>query len=507
MTGLWAIGEDVSSLAELFALAADRFPEAEALVHGATRLTYAAWWREAGGLAEELRSRDVRKGDVVIIGLPSSAEFAVAYAAIAWLGAVASGVNPRLGAGEIAHIFAKAEPKAIICGEELIDRIPERYRSLLVPIERFGDFVTRNPGPVANVALDDPAVIVWTSGTTGFPKGAWFDTTGLRASAKSSRDFVHVHDRRLVPLPFVHAGFMTKVWEIVASATTLVITPVPWRANEMLDILERERITVATAVPTQWEKVMQLPDVRDRDLSALRVAITSTAPASPELIRRMVTTLGCMVVVRFASTESGPATSTRPEDSPETVSATLGRPLPDAEIGITDADADASAVPAGEIGNVRVRHPGSMRGYWNDEEQTAKTLSADGWISTGDLGYLTPEGNLVISGRSTEMYIRGGYNVYPREIENALANHPAVREVAVVGVPAPVIGEQGVAVIVPSDPGAPPTLEAIREYLRGQIADYKLPEVIRIVPELPLTAFMKVSRPGLKQIAESGADA
>ncbi|MDZ4044783.1 MAG: class I adenylate-forming enzyme family protein [Rhodoglobus sp.] len=500
MSTAWAIDPDAPSLAALFERAVEAFPDGEGVVHDETRLTYAQWWQHAGGLAEELRRRGVRPGDVVIIGLPSSAEYAVAYVAIARLGAVASGVNPRLGSGEIAHVLAKTDPAAIICGTDLLDRIPPDYRDRVLPVEDFPRFVGTEPGPVAAVEADAPAVIVWTSGTTGLPKGAWFDTNGLRASALGSRDFVRPFDRRLVPLPFVHAGFMTKVWEIVASGTTLVITPVPWRAAVMLDLIERERITVATGVPTQWEKVMSLPDVVDRDLSALRYVITSTAPASPELIRRLEDGLRVEVAVRFASTESGPATGTRPGDAPDVVSTTLGRPLPDAEISIVDDD--GVALPAGAIGTVRVRHPGRMRGYWRDPEQTAKTLSLDGWITTGDLGWLTDDGNLVLTGRSTEMYIRGGYNVYPREVELALLDHPSVRDAAVLGMPAPVIGEQGVAVLVPEDPDAPPTLEEVRDFLRGRIADYKLPDVLCVVPELPLTAFMKVSRPELRTIAE-----
>ncbi|GEK81611.1 FAD-dependent oxidoreductase [Agrococcus baldri] len=498
---VWATDPQVPTIADLFEAAASEFGDREAIVAGDTRLSYAEWWRQAGGLATALAARGVTRGDVVAIGLPSSAEYAVAYAAIARLGAVATGVNPRLGSGEIAHIFELAEPSAIICDTELLHRLPPGYADRVVALAELPQLTALQPLDRVPVATDEPAVIVWTSGTTGKPKGAWFDNDALRASAQGSSDFVRVNDRRLVPLVFVHAAFMTKVWEVVASASTLVITPVPWRAPQMLDLLARERITVATGVPTQWEKIVTLPDIEARDLSALRLVITSTAPASPQLIRRLRDALGVQVAVRFASTESGPATGTRPDDSDEIVATTLGAPLPGAEISIVDER--GGMLEPGEIGAIRVRHGGGMRGYWRNPDETALTRSEEGWIRTGDLGYLRSDGNLVISGRTTEMYIRGGYNVYPREVEFALLEHEQIDAVAVLGMPAPVIGEKGVAIIVPKESSAVPTLEALREFLHDRIADYKRPDEMLVVEHLPLTAFMKVDRKRIVELAAS----
>ncbi|NYE19640.1 class I adenylate-forming enzyme family protein [Microbacterium immunditiarum] len=497
--GCWAIDPNARTLAELLQDAASTFPDVEAFVAGEERLTFGEWWRRAGAVARQLADLGVKRGSVVAISLPPSLEFAVAYAAIARAGGVITGMNPRLGSRELDHITALAEPAVIISGPDLVDRLPEPYKPAVLLVDDLAQEGDRAPLDVVDVDETDPAIIVWTSGTTGLPKGAWFDNAGLRGSAYGSSDFIRRWDRRLLPLAFVHGGFMTKVWECVASGTTTVITPVPWRANEMLDLLERERITVATGAPTQWERLVALPDVAERDLSAFRLAITATAPASPELIKKMQSVLGVRVAVRFGSSESGPGTGTREEDEPEVMASTLGRPLPGAEVSIVDDE--GNVVGPDVIGAIRLRHPGCMRGYWRDPEETAKALDTDGWLRTGDLGYIREDGNLVLSGRASDLYIRGGYNVYPREIELALLESDIVADVAVVGVPAKQVGEKGVAFIVPTDPAAAPSLDDIRANLRGRIADYKVPEAIRIVDELPLTAFMKVDRKRIKELA------
>lgn len=499
MESPWLTDPANTTLAELYADAARRFPDTEAVVDGPLRITYARLWEQAGGLGEELCERGVGRGDVVAIALPSSAHYAVAYAAIARIGAVATGVNPRHGSREVAHILTTAEPRAVVCGEDMLDRLPAGARELVVPVERFGTYTARTGGEPAKVDPGDPAVIVWTSGTTGLPKGAWFDNNGLRLTSEGAIGFLQAHDRKLIPLPFVHGGFMTRSWETVASGTTLVITPVPWRAADMLDLLERERITFSQAVPTQWQKVLDLPDVHERDLSAFRLASSTTAPSTPELIHAMMEVLGCQVNIRFTSTEAGPGTTTYAGDPPDVIAHTLGRAVPGGRLQVTGPD--GRALPPGEVGAVRINHGGRMRGYWRNPEETERTLSPDGWVDTGDLGHLTEEGNLVLSGRSSDLYIRGGYNVYPREVELALAEYDRVADAAVVGVESPVIGEIGVAVLVPTDPGSPPTVDDVRSFLRGRVADYKLPDEIRVVAELPRNALMKVSRPALKEVA------
>jgi acyl-CoA synthetase (AMP-forming)/AMP-acid ligase II len=258
----------------------------------------------------------------------------------------------------------------------------------------------------------------------------------------------------------------------------------------------RECVTVGQGVPTQWSKMLDLPELADADLSSLRLASTGSAPVSPELAERMRTRLGCPIVVRYACTESSTMTGTAPDDPSEVLLATVGRPLPGVELVLVDEG--MHEVDGGATGIIRMRTACQMRGYWNDEERTAEAMSADKWILTGDLGRFRPDGNLVLCGRRTEMYIRGGYNVYPLEVENALSEHPAIDRVAVLGADAPTIGEIGVAFVVPVDPTAPPTRDELRAWCKGRLADYKAPDRVEIVDELPLTPMMKVDKAALR---------
>jgi acyl-CoA synthetase (AMP-forming)/AMP-acid ligase II len=289
---------------------------------------------------------------------------------------------------------------------------------------------------------------------------------------------------------------MAKVWEQVAWATALVVSPVPWRASDMLRLLVEERITVAGAVPTQWARLLEEPGLDDADLAALRLGIAATAPAAPELVERVVERCGCPVVVRYAMTESPSITGTEPDDPPDVQYRTVGRPQAGVELSLRDEQ--GAAVPDGDVGRIHVRGAVVMRGYWRDPAATAEVLDADGWLRSSDLGHLDPDGNLVLDGRVGDMYIRGGYNVYPLAVENVLAEHPAVDQVAVVGVPEPQLGEIGVAFVVPAARDDPPSLEEIRAFCRAQLADYRAPDRLVVLDELPLTPMLKVDKHALR---------
>jgi acyl-CoA synthetase (AMP-forming)/AMP-acid ligase II len=298
-----------------------------------------------------------------------------------------------------------------------------------------------------------------------------------------------------VGTPFAHAGYMAKLWDQLAWGTTVVISPLPWRAADTLRLLVDERVTVAGGVPTQWAKLLDEPGMEGADLSAVRIGLVATAPAPPELVERVAATIGCPLVVRYAMTESPSITGTEPTDPPEVQHRTVGRAQAGMEIElVTDV---GTPVAAGEVGRVRVRGACVMRGYWGDEALTAGVLSADGWLTSSDLGRFDADGNLVLVGRASDMYIRGGYNVYPLEVEHVLAEHPGVADVAVLGVAAPVIGEIGVAYVVPAAGERPPTLAELRAWVRDRLADYKAPDELELVEALPLTAMMKVDKAAL----------
>ncbi|HEX3705875.1 MAG TPA: class I adenylate-forming enzyme family protein [Mycobacteriales bacterium] len=476
------------TVADAFDDAVRRDGEREAYVEGDRRITFAQWGVLADALAAELVDRGVRPGQVVAIMLPPSIDFAICYAAIIRCGAVATALNLRLGPLETAAIIAACEP-AIVIHDKIEAAVPPTDAALIERTELDAICSREGLGPRRpHVEASDPAVIIWTSGTTGIPKGAWFDHDNLAAAVASAGVMAARHDRRLVATPFAHAGYMAKLWEQLETAATIVISPTPWRAEDTARLVIEERISMLGAAPTQWAKLTELPQLRRESIPALRIGICATAPAPPELIERVREQIGCPLIVRYAMTEAPSITGTDPDDAPEVQFRTVGRVQAGVEIRIVDE-------------RVEVRGSTVMRGYWRAPEATAEVLDAEGWLRTGDLGRITPDGNLVLIGRASDMYIRGGYNVHPLEVENILATHPAIDRAAVVGVPANVIGEIGVAYVVPTDPAQPPTLGEVREFVASQLADYKRPDQLEIIDALPLTAMLKVDKPALREHA------
>jgi acyl-CoA synthetase (AMP-forming)/AMP-acid ligase II len=392
-------------------------------------------------------------------------------------------------------VLERAQPALVLRDEAL--GLPEVAYPVMTRVEMQAAYDEPSGDlAVGPIVASDPVVIVWTSGTTGIPKGAWYDHGNLAAAARTAGVMSGPYDRKLVATPFAHAGYMAKVWDQLAWGTTVVVSPVPWSAGEMARILREERITVAGGVPTQWAKLLDEPSMQTGPLTDLRVGIAATAPASPELIRRTAEMIGVPLVVRYAMTESPSITGTDPTDSPEVQATTVGRPQDGMSIAVVDEA--GRPVPDGEVGRIRIRGPVVMRGYWNDPEQSATALVGDGWLQSGDLGFITPEGNLTLVGRSGDMYIRGGYNVYPLEVENVLTEHPAVFQASVVGLQAPVIGEIGVCFIVPADPARVPTLEELRAWCKERLADYKAPDRVEVLAQLPLTEMLKIDKNALR---------
>jgi acyl-CoA synthetase (AMP-forming)/AMP-acid ligase II len=302
-------------------------------------------------------------------------------------------------------------------------------------------------------------------------------------------------------LPFAHVAFMSRSWEEIENAITTVITPTPWSAAAALHLMEREHVTVGQGVPTQWRLVLDHPDFASSDLASLRIAGTGASTVPPELVREMEAKLGCPVVIGYTSTEAAITTGTVPGDSPEVISRTVGRARVNVELEVVGDDGRACAV--GEVGRVRCRSGAVMRGYWQDPRQTAQVLGPDGWLATGDLGFLDERGYLTLVGRRSEMYIRGGYNVYPAEVERVLSGHPAVAQVAVLGVGDPVLGEIGYAYVVPAR-GVAPELTDLRAFCKAALADYKAPDRLVLVDALPVTSIGKVDK---RKLAEDAAHA
>ena len=482
------LSADFSDTRSILEAAAQEHGDREAYVEPGGRMTFAEWIERARGVAVQFAELGVGKGDVVLLSLPSGIDYATCYAAAAMIGAITTGLNPRLGPREVESILHQADP-ALIVADESIRAISEDPQRVLPR----GSLSTCGGGTkLPRVELDPRELVslIFSSGTTGLPKGAAYDAAGLAAGAMSAGVMSAPYDRRLTSTPFAHAGYMFKLWDQLVWGTTLVVPPAPWSAGGMLDVLRTERITVAGAVPTQWAKLLEVDDASRETLPDLRIGVVATAPAAPELVRRVAERIGVPLVVRYAMTECPTICGTAPDDPPEVQSATVGRPAAGLEVRIDDG------------GVVEVRGPCVMRGYWRDPELTAKVLR-DGWLRTGDVGVLDGDGNLTIVGRTGDMYIRGGYNVHPVEVERVIATHPGVKDVAVVGRSAPVIGEIGVAVVVPVDQTNPPMLADLRAHVVADLADYKAPDEMLVVDQLPLTPMLKPDRTALRALAGS----
>lgn len=490
-----ALVGEFGTVDEVLAAAARQFADRDAYVDAGRRLSFAEWAAAADALATELDRRGVGRGDVVALMLPSSVDFAICYAAVAKLGGITTGLNTRLGRREVDSIMRQCAPALVVLDDTL--GLPDPPQG--TPVLPRGALAEICAQPVAEqvtgrCAVDDVVTIMWTSGTTGQPKGACLDHRNLRDIAAAAGVTSAPADRRLVATPFAHAGYMAKLWDQLVNGLTVVVSPPKWSAAEMLRLIVTERITLVGAVPTQWEKLLRLPELDDSDLSRVRLATSATAPARPELVAEVKEKLGCSLIVRYAMTESPSICGTDPDDPPEVQFRTVGRPQHGMEVSVV-------AGP-GEVGLVRIRGGCVMRGYWNAPDLTRQAFDADGWLVSGDLGFLREDGNLVIVGRANDMYIRGGYNVYPAEVEAVLTTHPAVSAASVVGSPAPTIGEIGVAFVVPADAGAPPTIEELRALVRSELADYKAPDRLELLERLPVNSMLKVDKNALRALAK-----
>ena len=477
------------TLATMVRAAGRRFGPRAALVDpDGSRLSYAELDAASEEVAAGLRATGLAAGEVVLLRLPSVSAYVVAYAAAAKVGAITAGVNPRLAPPEQDAIAAVARPALTLTSVEEVEAL-------------------RRPGRTVPELSEDPSrpiALVFTSGTTGQPKGALFRAQQLAAIttidvAEAWGDPAAAATPMLASTQFAHVGFMTKLpWYLRLGTTTHILER--WRAADVLACAAEHRLPTLGAVAPQVALLLR-EDLDAYDLSHLKAVIAGGAASPPALVREARRRLAPGYSIRYSSTESGGCGTGTALDADDEEQQTVGRPRGSIQVEVRDDD--GQALPGGEVGQVWLRSPTAMAGYWDDPEATAEAL-VDGWLRTGDLGAIDERGNLRLAGRSKEMFIRGGYNVYPAEVESVLADHPAVADVVIVPRPDDVMGEVGVAVVVPSDPGAPPALEDLRRFLAPRLARYKLPEALRLVEELPLTPMQKVDRRALAA-QEAGA--
>jgi acyl-CoA synthetase (AMP-forming)/AMP-acid ligase II len=334
--------------------------------------------------------------------------------------------------------------------------------------------------------------VVFTSGTTGEPKGAVFCDRQLDAIAEADGGRRWGSGgRALSSTSFAHLGYMTKLPQALRGGGTTYLMG-RWSAGEALDMVARHRLTTLGGIPTQVALMLAHVDLEATDTSSLRMIALGGGPATASLVREARRRFGAPVVVRYTCTEAGVGVGTVADDPPEDAEVSVGRARAGVELTIRD-EADRP-VAAGQTGQVCLRSEAVMACYYGNPEATRATLTADGAVRTGDLGYVDDRGRLHLAGRSKEMYVRGGYNVFPLEVEEVLADHPAVAHVAVAPRPDPVMGEIGVAVVVVRTGAEIPTLEILRAHAKPRLASHKLPEALVVTDELPRTAMEKIDR-------------
>jgi fatty-acyl-CoA synthase len=371
-------------------------------------------------------------------------------------------------------------------------------------IYQFEDLVSSGEGreyPTPTVRADDDLfAIVYTSGTMGKPKGVSLTHTNLLRTATATADALHLTGDDVVfgvTTLFNVFGLAPGVLGTAAAGATLILQE-EQSQEKTLEIAERERVTVYHGHPTSFILDLHEPTLKERDLSTIRTGIIAGAPVSEELIGRIRRELVPGIRVAYGMTETGSTVSVTREDDPAGKQLdTVGRPIEGVELKVLDLD--GSPLPIESVGEVAVKGPGVMRGYYRQPGETSHAFTEDGFFLTGDLGMIDDEGYLHILGRRKEMIIRGGFNVYPREVEDRLHAHPAVLDVAVVGLPHEVLGEVACACIVPVE-GAIVTGEEIKDFCREMMADYKIPDLVRFLDSFPMTGSGKVRRVELARI-------
>jgi fatty-acyl-CoA synthase len=398
-------------------------------------------------------------------------------------------------------------------GNPLAATVGELSRDLpaLRELIRFADWERfRDSGDdrraLPSVAPGQPAQILYTSGTTGRPKGAVLNHRGLTNNARFAADAVGgvAGEAWVGAMPLFHIAGCGMFALGAASVGAALVQMPHFDPGLQLELIETHRSAVFGGVPTMLLALLAHPDLPRRDLSSVRYAVSGGAPVPADLVRRVEATLGAPFVITFAQTEAHCSiTLTRLDDAPEDRAETVGRPLPQTEVKIADP-ATGEPVAPGAIGEVCARGYLVMDGYLDDPAATAAAVDADGWLHTGDLGSMDERGYCRIEGRVKEMIIRGGENIYPREIELVLFTHPRVADVAVMGVPDPVWGEQVAAVVRPAgDP--PPTAEELTDYCRARLAGFKTPRRWAFVDAFPLTGSGKVRKHVLRERLIAGS--
>lgn len=529
---LSGIGAD-TAIPEACHIAAEADPDATFLIEDGRRYSYRYVEDEAGRIAAGLQERGVTAGDRVALAATNRLEWIVSWLAVTRLGAVVVTLNVAYREREFVYMLNQSGAKILLCVERdagfEFRPFVESIRAQIGGVEAvffIGDHPTEageppasdddwaalrgsSAAPAITAAAQEPAMILYTSGTTGLPKGAVLTHRSLLSAARAQAEHVDLSsaDVALGQMPMTHVGGTTcTVLASMVCGGQVALIP-KFSPTVAVDAIADLGITVLIGVPTMYALTLAHARFAEIDTSAVRVCIVGGSNVEPALGKRIIAAFGnarLANIYGLSETSGGCIMSARGEEL-EALTTTLGVPIADFEVRI-DATGDGSPAEPGVDGELLVQGRCVAAGYWDNPEATASTFTPDGWLRTGDMALIRDDGRVVLRGRKKEMYVRGGYNVYPAEIENVIAQDPGVTACAVVGIPDPLHGEVGVAFVVPADRGGV-TTEAILARCREQLAAYKLPSRVEITDELPLTPSGKVRKPDLREMAQSRTQA
>ena len=539
-TGAPLLGETIGACLDRIA---SRFGEREALVvrHQDIRWTYAELQRRTNDLAASLLRLGLVPGDRVGIWSQNNAEWLLTQLATAKAGLILVSINPAYRTSELAYALNKVQCRALVLAPrfrgsdylgmlrevapELDSCKPGHLHAAAVPalslVIRLG--TERTPGMLnfdhlvtpasaqelrrlaevgRTLQFDDPINIQFTSGTTGSPKGATLTHHNILNNGFSVGQVMNFteRDRLCIPVPLYHCfGMVLGNLVCLTHGATMVYPDESFNAKSVLAAVEEEACTALHGVPTMFIAMLDHPDFDDFKVHTLRTGMMAGAPCPVELMRKVMTRLHMpQVTIGYGMTETSPISfQSSMDDSADRRVSTVGRVLPHQEVKIVDED--GRIVPRGVTGELLTRGYSVMRGYWDDEERTRESIDAAGWMHSGDLAIIDDEGYCRIVGRSKDMVIRGGENIYPREVEEYLYRHPKVLDVQCVGVPDEKYGEELCACIV-LRPGVTADAEEIREFCRGQIAHYKVPRYVRFLDSFPMTVTGKIQKYVLRKL-------
>ncbi|MFF1614561.1 AMP-binding protein [Amycolatopsis sp. NPDC058278] len=500
-------------------------PDREALVEVPTgrRWTYTQLRADVDALALGLLGTGVVQGDRVGIWAPNTAEWTLLQYATAKIGAILVNINPSYRTHELEYVLKQAGISVLVAArafktsdyagmiEEVRGNCPELRSVVLIGSGEWDELLAagRRGDPArlaatqAALSPDDPINIQYTSGTTGFPKGATLSHHNILNNGYFVGELCGYtpEDRVCIPVPFYHCfGMVMGNLACTSHGATMVIPAPGFDPKATLAAVQQERCTSLYGVPTMFIAELNHPDFADYDLSSLRTGIMAGSPCPVEVMKQVVSRMGMeQVTICYGMTETSPvSTQTRVDDSLELRVSTVGRVHPHLEIKLVDP-ATGLTVPRGEAGELCTRGYSVMLGYWNDPEKTAEVIDAARWMHTGDLAVMDADGYVNITGRIKDMVIRGGENIYPREIEEFLYTHPDVVDAQVIGVPDVKYGEELCAWVKLRDGAGEVTAESLRAFATGKLAHYKIPRYVLVVDEFPMTVTGKVRKVEMRE--------